>query len=279
MAFPRLFYISIHTQVEIDLRTTFHLCPLPLLPMTLRVFSSLTGTLVFVLALSIAPVQAQNWSQEIQVITTVRNGEPLQVFTDSLSAMFFRHPEVLVRREVTDAIPMPAAQLRDQLYADGVDINSATHALIRYQFELRGDSEIVETIKGIYFIYRGSESQADLPILYLNPAEPFINNVIRTRGIPSLMNMEVVDTFREMFAFPYLNERQETAMIEISGRSLRGYTVTPEQRILEEFLTDHLNMGGGSYVLSLPEPAEVAALDASAADSTTNVSVLPVEEQ
>lgn len=244
--------------------------------MTHRTFFSLVGSALLLLGLTIAPAQAQEWRQEIQLIALIGYQDPLHVFTDSLSNALARTPHVQVRREPTDTTPMSFADLREELYADGVDLNSATHVFIRYQFNLRLGSAVVETIKDLYFIYRGNEARADLPLLHVSAQEPVVNDLILHSGIPSLANMEVVNTFREMLAFPHLNNRDETAVVEIARRPLREID-SPQKRALEEFLTEHMNIGGGSYVLSMPQP--MMADTSPAADTTVNVTVLPEEEQ
>lgn len=245
------------------------------LPMTNRTFFSFVGSVLLIFGFATAPVQAQEWRQEVQLIALIGYQDPLHVFTDSLSNALARNPQVQVRRKPTDTVPMSFGELREELYADGVDLNSATHVFIRYQFNLQLGSAVIETIKDLYFIYRGNETRADLPLLHVSAREPVVNDLILHSGIPSLANMEVVNTFREMLAFPHLNNREETAMVEIAGRPLRADD-SPHQRTLEEFLTEHMNIGGGSYVLSMPQP--MMADKSPAADSTVNVTVLPEQQ-
>jgi hypothetical protein len=66
-----------------------------------------------------------------------------------------------------------------------------------------------------------------------------------------------------MLAFPYLNTRQETAMVEIAGRAVREDNPR-QQKILTDFLTDQMTLGRGSYVLGMPRPtvAQVAVTPA-----------------
>lgn len=236
--------------------------------MTLRPFLVLAGSLLLSLASFTSPIQAQDWRQEVQIITTVGYDDPLQVFADSVSALFARHPDLLVRREAKAPFPIPASRLREELFENGVDINSATHTLVRYTFTLGRGSEVIETVTDIYFIYRGNDTYADVPILHLDTAEPIVGNFIRSRGIPSLVNMETGDTFREMLSFPYLKERQETAMVEIGRRPLRGYTVTHSQQVLEKFLNDHI-LGSGTYVLAVsePKPPKLSSANASTVEA------------
>jgi hypothetical protein len=216
-----------------------------------RLFPALLGGLLLSFGLLAPSVHAQEWAQEVQIITTVGYGEDLHVFVDSLSDALGRNPDVQVKREPQDEATVSFAELREELLRDGVDLNSATHAFIRYRFELETGSEIVETIEELYFIFRGREDRSDLPILYVDTQEPVVNNLIRRSGVPSPVNLKAIRTFRDMLAFPYLNARQETAMVEISGRAVREDN-PQEQKLLTDFLTDQMTLGRGSYVLEMP---------------------------
>ena len=241
--------------------------------MTYRTIAPVIGSLLLLLGFTTSPVQAQEWRQEVQLITTIGYEDPIHIFVDSLSNVLSRNPQVQVRREAQDAASMSFNKLQEELYDDGIDLHSATHLFIRYRFDFRLGSEIVETIEEMYFIYRGNESRADVPILHVSARKPIVNDLIRKSGIPSIANMEVVKTFREILAFPYLNKRDDSAMVEIAGRPLREVG-SPEQRTLEEFLNKHMNIGGGSYVLNLPQPMTAEA-SPKADSSTVNVTALP----
>lgn len=224
------------------------------------------GSLLLLCSYFTTAVQAQEWAQEVQIITTVGYGEPLHIVVDSLSSVLSRNPQVQVQRTPTDDTPIAYSDLQDELLNEGLDLNSASHAFISYRFELVNGSEIVETINEMYFIYRGREDRSDLPILYVNTNMPVVNDLIRNKGVPRLTNMKSMRSFREMLAFPYLTQRQETAMVEIAGRPIREDTPHQEQ-LLTDFLTDRMTLGAGSYVLSMPRTtvARVAASPSSEA--------------
>jgi len=224
-----------------------------------RLLPALLGSLLLSLSFSVAPVHAQEWAQEVQIITTVGYQEPLHVLVDSLNDVLTRHPETQVKRTPQADGTVSFRTLRDELLKEGIDLSSASHAFIRYRFELVSGTEIVETVEEMYFIYRGREDRSDLPILYVDMQEPVVNDLIRNRGVASPVNLKAVKTFREMLAFPHLNTRQETEMVEIAGRAVREDN-SEQQEILTDFLTNRMTIGGGSYVLEMPRPtvAQVA---------------------
>lgn len=212
----------------------------------------LTGSLALLLAFSLspAPTHAQQWEQEIQIITTIPYDDPLHVFLDSLASIFDRNPEVPVRRSVNDETPMPYRTLRDSLYADGVDLRSASHVLIRYQFNLAAQGEgIIETLEDLYFIFRLDESSEDLPILYLNAADPLVSSLLLNRGIPSTMNMKSQTPFRRYMAFPVLHGQDRTEVVELGRQALRD-DMAPQQKHLVSLLNDQMGFGTGGYALS-----------------------------
>lgn len=205
---------------------------------------------LFVFLLSTPPVHAQEWRQTVQVITTVRYDEPLGVFADSLSKFLSQRPTTLVRRSAQDPASIPFTDLREQLYEDGVEIRSVTHALVRYRFDFDRQLQLVETIEDVNFIYRIDESQTDLPLLYLDFDAPTINDFVRTRGIRSPVNMASVTTFRQLLSFPSLRKDHEIVITEIGGEAVRSEAVTREQQVVVQFLSGYSEVGPRSYVLT-----------------------------
>ena len=223
--------------------------PLPTsIRMTIYRLPFVAGALLLSLSLAVAPANAQEWRQEIEIITPIKFGEPTYVFLDTLAAVLDRNPEMRVRRSVDDSSPQPYAELREKLYEEGVDVRSASHAFIDYRFELNPQgSGIVETIKGIYFIFRLDENYSDLPILYVDTRDPEISTLLTENGIPSMVNMNSVSPFRQMMAFPAVSSRQETAIVELGRRALRD-DLAPEHVTLLSHIYEHMSMG--TYVLA-----------------------------
>lgn len=245
--------------------------------MTHRILSSYVSLACVLLAslMLVAPVHAQEWQQEIQIITTVRPGEPTYVLLDSLDAVFERTPDVRLRHSADDVNALPYDDHLDNLLAEGVVLNSATHAFIRYRFSLNShSSQLTESIQDIYFISRFDENYADLPILFVDAEDPLVSDIILKNGIPNIVNMKSITTFRELLAFPLLRKRQETAMVEFAGRTLRDDYV-PQRESLLKFLDDHMNLGLGTYVLTTSYEQKVKSEKTvqSAAPATTAASL------
>ncbi len=226
--------------------------------MTRLLSSLLAGILVLLLAFAPPSAQAQDWRQEVQIITTIPFDTPLHVLLDSMGTVLNENPDMRVQRSPDDTSSMTARDLRDALYEDGLDLTSATHAFIRYRFDLPGSgSGVVETIQDIYFIVRLDESQSDLPIIYLNTRNPMISTLLLEQGIRSPVNMRSVTPFRKHLAFPVMNNRYETAVVEFGRQTVRE-SPGPEQASLLHLINDHMSVG--TYVLTMMHEDEGLAL-------------------
>jgi hypothetical protein len=207
----------------------------------------LTGGLALLLGLVASPALAQQWRQEVEIITPVQFNDPTHILLDSLAAVLARSPTLQVRRRA-DSSAMSYRDLRESLYADGVDLRSATHAFIRYRFDLTEQgSGIVETIEDIYFVFRLDESREDLPILYLDTRDPAVSDLLVDRGIPSPVNMLSVTPFRRLLAYPSLTEQHETAVVAFGGRTVRAVD-DAQQSLLLGLVEEHMSVG--TYVLT-----------------------------
>jgi hypothetical protein len=213
---------------------------------------------VLLLGVIAGPALGQQWRQEVQIITPIQFNDPTHVLLDSLAAVLDRTPDLQVRR-TADSSAMSYAALRESLYADGVDLRSATHAFIRYRFDLTEQgSGIIETIKDVTFIFRLDESREDLPILYLDTQDPAVSDLLLNRGIPSPVNMLSVTPFRQLLAYPFINERNETAVVEFGGRTIREGDNAAHQSMLLGLIEEHMSVG--TYVLTTSHQQTVAVV-------------------
>ncbi len=154
---------------------------------------------------------------------------------------------------------MSFGDLSDELLEEGFNLNSATHLFIRYRFDLESGARIVETIEDMYLVYRTGEEQSDVPILFVSTRQPIISEVLRSNGITSNVNMRAVTTFRKLMSFPYLNQKRETALVEIGRRTIREGDPVPEMELLTDFLTEYSYGSAGTYELSTEQPMAAQA--------------------
>lgn len=236
--------------------------------MTLRRPVLLLASLALFLVAVTAPAHAQQWRQELQVITTVPYESPTHVFLDSLTTLLNNNPDVLVRRSDKDKEPAPFRTIQNELYEEGIDLRSASHVFIRYRFDLNEqDDGIIETIQDLHFIFRLDESASDISILYVDTKNPIVSNLLLNRGIPSPVNMRSVKPFRQFLAFPVLYGHQETAIVEMGRRPLRD-DLGPRQATLIDFLNEKMGFGPGAYALTTQYQEQQ---DRMQADSPTRV--------
>lgn len=204
-----------------------------------------TGSLLFVFSLSYMPAHAQEWEQEMQVLTTVEYGSPMYVFLDSLAVRLDKNPTFPIRRSVDDAALMPYSTLLPTLHEEGVDLRSASHVFLRYRFaHAPQGSGIIETLDDLYFIFRLDESTSDLPIVHIDTKSEVVSTLLLDRGVSSVMNIKSVQSFRKLMSFPLLYNQQETAIVEVGHTSLREDLQPHHQQLI-----DYLNAERGVYML------------------------------
>lgn len=217
--------------------------------MRFRSFSVFAGSLLL-LALGVTSAQAQVWRQTVQVIATVRYDDPLGIFADSLSVFLAQNPTTMVRRSAQDPVAIPFGELQEQLYEDGVEVRSVTHALVRYRFDLNRRWQLVETIEDVNFIYRADESQPDLAILHVDFRDSALGPFLQERGILSPINMASIMSFRRLLSFPALQKDPALVIAEIGQEVLRDDGFTPQQQVVLRFLSGHSEMSPRAYVLA-----------------------------
>jgi len=228
---------------------------MPLPPPLSFVSSLMTFSIRLVAAVALAilflrpagPAVAQEWRQEIQIITPVEFGAPTHVLLDSLDAALKRRPDLRLRR-APDAPAQSYDALREALYTDGLDLRSATHAFLRYRFDLAAQGTgVVESLESLTFIVRLDEARVDRPILHLDTRAPFVGRLLATSGIPSPVNMRSMTPFRTLVAYPYLTAHQETSLVEFGRQTMRT-ALPPRQAAVLDLLDEHMVMG--TYALN-----------------------------
>jgi hypothetical protein len=201
---------------------------------------ALTASLVLVL--SVLPATAQEWRQEIELITPVAFDGPTHLLLDSLDARLSQSPALRVRR-APDEPALSYTDLREALYADGVDLRSASHALLRYRFDLAEQGVgVVETLESLTFIFRVDESRVDLPIVHLDTRSPVVSALLTESGRQSPVNMRSITPFRTLVSYPYLSAHQETDLVAFGDQTIREGLPLRQMAVLD-LLEEHMIMG------------------------------------
>jgi len=205
--------------------------------MRFHVFSVLAGHLLF-LALFGTSAKAQYWTQTVQLTTTVRHGEPLDVVIDSLDAFLTQNPTTPVRRTAHDSGSIPFHALREKLHDDGVDMWSTTHLLVTYRFDLGRQWRLVETIEHISFVYREDDNQTEFALLHVDFSTPAIGDFLQTRVMRSPLNMNSVTNFRQVLSF-----------LELGRDRLRAGALPSPHSVLSQLLSEGLEISPTAYLL------------------------------
>lgn len=174
------------------------------------------------LAGSARPVDAQQWRQTTRVMAAVESGQATRAFLDSVAARLRANDTLTVRQSRDASEPITASALNDSLLQDGLGMQSANRVMLDYEFEVV-DNELIEEIQGLQFLYRPpSNTEQDVPIMYVDAERPMVQDLMRTSGIPDETNLSTVHYFVDELSFPALSIDQNVEVVSVSGRTIRG---------------------------------------------------------
>lgn len=185
--------------------------------------AALLVALLFGLTSAPPEAQAQQYEQNVRVVTEVKEG-PTRAFLDSLTTRMRQRDTMKVQRSPEAGDSMTVAALRDTLLDEGVGLTSANRLFIEYQWVTQ-DNELIETIQSFHFVFRpAGERSRDVPIMYVDAGHPLVRTLLRTSGIPFETNLQSVQYFIDVLSFPSLALEQNATVVRIGGRTLRdGY--------------------------------------------------------
>lgn len=187
------------------------------------------GALVFA-----TPVRAQQWAQNVEIVTTVKSEQPTRVFLDSLVNEIRMRDSVRVRRE-PGGERMSLDDIQSTLIEEGIGLFSANRLFIEYAFEIR-DNEFIEVIQSLQFIFRPEGTgQEDLSVLYVTGNRDVTREVLKTQGIPNPQNLEDVALFKDELSFASLSLDQGADMVSVAGTPVRGEFDRRRKRVLQRF--------------------------------------------
>ena len=199
-------------------------------------FRRALGAVALLLLLSTAaqPAQAQQWAQEIEIVTSVESEQPTRVFLDSLVTAVQERDTLRVRREAGGE-EMTLKALQNTLIEDGIGLFSANRAFIEYRFEIR-DNRFVEIIQNVHFIFRPpSSGETDVPLLYADASHPVVQQVMTNQGVPNPENLEAISLFRDELSFASLSIDQGADIVAVAGSPIRGEFDQRRKAVLQRF--------------------------------------------
>jgi len=197
-------------------------------------FAAWIAGLLLVAAVSVTPVRAQQWAQNVKIVTTVESEQPTRVFLDSLVNQIRMQDSVRVRRE-PGGERMTLADIQNTLIDEGVGLFSANRLFIEYAFEIQ-DNEFIEVIQSLHFVFRPQATgENDIPVLYVTGNREFTKNVLKTQGIPNPQNLEDIALFKDELSFAGLSLDQGADMVSVAGTPVRGEFDQRRKQVLQRF--------------------------------------------
>ncbi len=181
------------------------------------------------------------WMETAQVLIPIEEERhPARVFLDTLTQVVSRTDSVMVMRSPAHPEEQSLEALRDRLInTAGIDLSSATHARVDYQF-LIADGEFEERIRGIQFLYRPGPDQKTfpplqeaVPLLFVNGQNPWVQDVLRNKSPSTIHQMHHgASPFKGVLRFARM--AQDGHIIRIAGRPVWEGFAGKKRRLIQK---------------------------------------------
>lgn len=185
-----------------------------------RVLGSVAVLALFLCVTAPQTSSAQVWSRTTRVVAPIQPNGPIRAFLDTLVQVEGQTEGIRVR-QAPNQKRMEMARLRNTLQtAYGLDVVSADHVLVGYQFSIADGEGFTQTITDLHFLYRGTHETEDVSLLSLDTAEKWVQSVLRNKGVPLKTNRDSFLSFWQQFSFIVLTQLDETDVVEIGGKTV-----------------------------------------------------------
>jgi len=167
------------------------------------------------------------WLQTAQIRFPVTNPTLHDVnhraLLDTLTSVLARRDTVTVRRS-PDAPEQPFSELNDRVVDSvGVAPLAATHARVDYTFRIT-NLGFEEEIRSVHFLYQSEPEQAFVPLLFLDSQQPWMQDILKNKGLPTQSCRASLYPFEHMLSFAdvmTLRDGEYGTLLQISGNDVR----------------------------------------------------------
>lgn len=173
----------------------------------------------------------QYWLQTARLVTPIEDG-PTRTFLDTL-VHTIEKKDLKVRWSPDQVEPMSLSDLRSTLIEEhGTGITTANRVFIDYRFEIDFGSRLEREITSLHFYFRPGPSQEDIPVLYLNAQQGWVQEILTEKGTHLRTNEAAIIPFRRHLEFIHQARRDETQIVEVREETVReGFEVKKEDLI------------------------------------------------
>lgn len=172
---------------------------------------------------------AQVWDQTTRIATPISFGGPVEALLDTLvyrfertGATVQRHPDWPERESIT--------AVRDTLVDEyGIGIITANTLFVDYRFTVGPSGQLGRDVTGLHFVFRPGPLQEDIPLLYVDARQRWVQKLLLNEGTALPNNEAAVVPFRRALGFVGLAGLPNTRLVQIDGEPVReGFSVQKE---------------------------------------------------
>jgi len=179
-------------------------------------------------------VEAQRWLQTSQLIVPVEADTPTRALLDTLVQVIRRKDSIMVRRSPESSTTMSLTDLENKLISGpGIGLNSASHVFIDYKFMI-GNRGYEESIEALKFIFRAGQAESDVPMLYIEVNQPWVQQILRNKGTTLRTNQAALKTFSDQLSFARMQDNEGAQVVEIAGKAVRTGYEEKKQKLVEK---------------------------------------------
>lgn len=178
---------------------------------------------------------AQTWRRTARFATPVANG-PFHTFLDTLVHVVER-TERRVWRSPSQEERLPVSALQEQLIEEhGMGVTGANQLLISYSFEIGDRGRLERDIDGLYFLFRPKPSRPDIPVLYLDAQQEWVQDLMRRKGTLPPTNESGLVPFRQHLQFGHVAQMDAAQVVQIGNEPVRDGFAGKKEALFQRIL-------------------------------------------
>jgi len=190
-------------------------------------FRLVLGVLAVMLGLTVPRSSpAQTWTRTARLAVPIQLNGPMEALLDTLVHTLERN-EGAVQRRPNAPERMSVPEMRNALIDEyGIGFVTANILFVDYRFEVGSSGQLEREIMGLHFLLRLGSAQEDIPLLYVNAQQEWVQKVLSNKGTPLPANEAAVIPFRRHLGFAPLAGLPDTQLVEVDGETVReGFAV------------------------------------------------------
>jgi hypothetical protein len=176
---------------------------------------------------------AQVWQKTVRLATPIQFEGPHEDLLAALVSALEQRGDAEVRRRPDGPAYTSVIALRDTLIdAHSIGIMTAGTLFAGYRFEVGASGQLEREVTQLHFILRAGPLPEDIPILYVDARQQWVQKFLHNQGTASSANEAAVIPFHRHLEFFGLARSPDTQVVAIDGETVReGFLVRKEALI------------------------------------------------